>query len=268
MDLFWGMKTPGPGVAPDEPRKKGLRRFWELLLRDGKSYLLANLICLLAFTPAVVLVGFGVAGGSMAFAAGSGALLGIPTGIALCGVYDTVLRTLRDEAGFWWHTYRRALVQNLRLAVPLGALFGATVAMIVFTLYWQLRTDPQGGALGWLGPAGYGALACLLFASMLPQAVLLDVSFVQLLKNSLFFVMGRLPRVAAAAAVSLAYWAATVAWFPYSTLFLPLLGFWFTALLGCMLVWPALDEIYQVEKTLQQRRQQAPESPETPEPPC
>ena len=32
----------------------------------------------------------------------------------LCGIFDTVLRALRDEPGYWWHTYRNAWKQNWR----------------------------------------------------------------------------------------------------------------------------------------------------------
>jgi len=254
MDLFWGMNTPGPGIDPDEPRKKGIRRVIELLLRDASGYLLANMICLLAFLPVVVAVCYGIYGGSLPFTAAAGAVLGVPAGIALLGVYDTVLRSLRDEPGYWWPTYRRALAQNLRLSVPVGALLGATLGMIAFTAYWNLRANPEGGLENWLAPAGYGLLFALLFSAMLPQAVLLDISFVQLLKNSLFFAFGKLPRVGAAALIAAAYWLATVALFPYSTIFLPMLGFWFVSLLSCMLTYPPLDEIFKIEETLKKRR--------------
>ena len=254
MDLFWGMNTPGPGVEKDEPRKKGIRRFIELILRDGKSYLLANVICLVAFVPVTLAVCFGVYSGSLQFTLLAGTLLGIPAGIALYGMYDTVLRTLRDEANFWWPTYRRAVGQNLKLSVPLGMLLGATLSMMAFAMYWNLRVNPQGGVENWVAPAGYCLLFALLFSSVLPQAVVLDVGILQLLKNGVLFVLGALPRVMAAAAVAVVYWGATVLLFPYSITFLPLLGFWLVTVVSCMIVYPRLNSIYRIEETLQQRQ--------------
>ena len=255
MDL-WHINTPGPGVSPNEPRKKGLRRFIELFFRDGKQYLLANLICLLCFLPGVVLVCFGVYSGSLPFTLLAGAVLGIPAGIALSGLYDTILRTLRDEAAFWWPTYRRAIRQDLKLSVPSGALFGATLAAMVFVIYWKQQTDPDAGAQSWAGIMLYCLLFTMLFTGLLPQLAVLDVSFGRLIKNSVFFMIGYLPRVALAAALELVYWGATAALFPYSTIFLPLLGFWFITLICCMIVYPPLDSTYHIEETLRQRAEQ------------
>ncbi|MFR8283105.1 MAG: DUF624 domain-containing protein [Faecalibacterium sp.] len=50
-------------------------------------------------------------------------------GPALTGLYDTILRALRDEPGFWWHTYKRAWKQNFRSSLVPG---------IVFTVLWAL----------------------------------------------------------------------------------------------------------------------------------
>ena len=253
MDLYWGMNTPGPGVEKDEPRKRGVRRFIELLLRDGKSYLMANTICLVAFLPVTVAVCFGVYSGSLQFTLLAGCGLGVPAGVALYGMYDTVLRTLRDEAGFWWPNYRRALSQNLKLSVPLAALLGGTLAMMAFAVYWNLRTNPQSGVQGWLAPAGYCVLFALLLCSMLAQAAVLDVGILQLIKNGILFVFGALPRVTLAASIAVLYWGATVLLFPYSLVFVPLLGFWFVTLLNCMILYPTLDKIYHIEETLQRR---------------
>ena len=45
-DLFKREDRPGPGVAPDEPRKKGLRRLWEVCTRDLGSFFWAGLLAL------------------------------------------------------------------------------------------------------------------------------------------------------------------------------------------------------------------------------
>ena len=44
-------------------------------------------------------------------------------------LYDTILRALRDEPGFWWHTYKRVWKQSFKSSLVPG---------IVFTLLWEL----------------------------------------------------------------------------------------------------------------------------------
>lgn len=259
---IWHITKAGPGVDENEPRKKGIRRFLELLGRDGSAYLRANLVCMLAFLPGTVAVCYGVYSGSIGFVLFAGALGGIPAGIALQGMYDTVLRTLRDEANFWWPTWRRAVRASLRLSIPTGALLGATLGMAGFLYYWKLRGAAAQGIAEWWAPALYLLVFAMLFSSLLPQLALLDVSFLQLLKNSLLFMLGALPRVLAAALIAILYWGATLTLFPYSLLFLPLFGFWLVTLLSCMLVYPPLDAAYQVEKTLRERAAQQDENEE------
>ena len=82
---------PGkPDIRPDAPRKKGLSRLAEVLGRDlgsiGKAGLLVCLALLAESLPLVLLA-----------AAAAGWL----TGPAMTGLYDTILRALRDEPGYW-----------------------------------------------------------------------------------------------------------------------------------------------------------------------
>ena len=43
---------PGPGVSKDEPRKKGLARFFEVLFRDFFDLVKLNVIFLICIAPA------------------------------------------------------------------------------------------------------------------------------------------------------------------------------------------------------------------------
>ena len=44
-------------------------------------------------------------------------------GPALTGLYDTILRALRDEPGFWWHTYKRVWKQSFKSSFLPGMIF-------------------------------------------------------------------------------------------------------------------------------------------------
>ena len=50
--------------------------------------------------------------------------------------YDTVLRALRDEAGYWWTTYRRAFRQNFKASILPGILYCVVVTVQIFLVYF------------------------------------------------------------------------------------------------------------------------------------
>ena len=88
----------GPGVEKDAPRKTGVGRFFELVGRDMSGMFLANLLTCLGFLPVICLVYIGFLMNSLPVMVLSAAVGGILAGPVLAGMYDTVLRALRDEA--------------------------------------------------------------------------------------------------------------------------------------------------------------------------
>lgn len=104
-------ETPATGYTP-VPRKVGLPRFFELLGRDLWAFYRASFLCLLGFLPGTALAVFGQMGGSALLTVLGGLLGGLIGGTFLSGMIDTTLRALRDEPGYWWHTYKRAWKQN------------------------------------------------------------------------------------------------------------------------------------------------------------
>ena len=46
---------------------------------------------------------------------------------------DTVLRSLRDEPGYWWETYRRVWKRNARESLVPGMLTGLVLSIQIFT---------------------------------------------------------------------------------------------------------------------------------------
>ena len=102
MALFnFHFDRPGPGVSPDAPRKKGPARFFEILGRDLTSFYLAGLLALVSALPFVFGVWFAVDTHSLVPLLLAGVLGGMIAAPQLCGLLDTILRSLRDEPGFW-----------------------------------------------------------------------------------------------------------------------------------------------------------------------
>ena len=122
----------GKGVEKDAPRKTGVGRFFELVGRDMNSMFLANLLTCLGFAPVICLVYIGVLMNNLTVMIVSAIAGGILAGPALAGMYDTVLRALRDEAGYWWTTYRRAFRLNFKASILPGILYCEVVTVQIF----------------------------------------------------------------------------------------------------------------------------------------
>ena len=102
-------ETPATGYTP-APRKVGLPRFFELLGRDLWPLYKSSILCVAGFLPGTALAILGMMGGSALLTVVGGVLGGLLGGPFLSGMIDTVLRALRDEPGYWWHTYKLSLI--------------------------------------------------------------------------------------------------------------------------------------------------------------
>ena len=165
----------GPGVPPDAPRKTGLPRFWEVLSRDFWDVFRAGFLALIGCLPFFVGTVFSLYSHVLVFAPLSGLIGGALAGPELCGLADTILRGLRDEPGFWWHTYKRAWKRNAKASLLPGAAGGLLMSMQVFLLF-------HAGALQLSAASGAGLAAGLLLVLAVsiylwPQLALMDLDF-------------------------------------------------------------------------------------------
>ena len=244
----------GKGVEKDAPRKTGVRRFFELVGRDMNSMFLANLLTCLGFVPVISLVYIGFLMNNLPVMLISAAVGGILAGPVLAGMYDTVLRALRDEPGYWWHTYRMAWKQNWRESLLPGAGAGFCLGLWAFLLYAlpDLENVPISVWICMVLGIFFLLVFCLyLFA----QVVLVSVSQAERLKNAALFMIGFLPRTLAAGAVLCIYWGVMLAWMPYTIPVVLILGFWLPCTLALQIIYPALDKAFHLEKTITARRE-------------
>lgn len=246
---------PGPGVAKDAPRKTGAARFFEVLGRDYGSFFKASLLCILGYLPWTLLVGIGVLGQNMIFTLVGGLVGGVIAGPALAGMHDTVLRSLRDEPGYWWHVYKRAFKNNWRASMAPGALLGVLTAGQLF-MFWCLTI----GIVSLdLVSAALLALNLLITGMCLPfvfgQLVLMDMNFLTLLKNSLFLALGNALWSLLMAAVQIVYWMAMLLLFPMSALALALLGFVPVTVFCQQIAWRIMDKVFGLEDQFRKKRE-------------
>lgn len=242
---------PGPGVDPDAPRKKGAARFVEVVGRDLTSFWLAGLLTMLSAVPFVFGVWFSLASHAVLPALLAGVLGGMIAAPQICGLQDVMLRSLRDEPGFWWTTYRRVWKRNAKASLLPGALGGLILAMQIFAGY---HMDVSQGIMMMvallLGLIFLTGLAQYIFA----QITLLDLPFGVVLKNAVLLFLGYLPRTMLGVLWQLLYWGAFIMFWPFTSVLVVITGSWLPTLLSLMAIYPVLDKSFQVEETVKKMR--------------
>ncbi|MBQ8648316.1 MAG: YesL family protein [Oscillospiraceae bacterium] len=239
---------PGPGVDPDAPRATGPSRYFEVIGRDYPDLLKANLLVVLAGLPGAALYLYGLIFGGLLPSLAGCVLGGALAGPCLAGLYDTVLRALRDEPGYWWHRYKRAFKANWRQAAALGALmFGLFGVQL-----WALLST---GGVGYIAMAACMVVTLALFAPAWPMMALMELPLGDLLKNAVALLLNSAPRVMGAAALQAVWWGLHLRLAPISLFTIPLLGFWPCVLAAVQAVYPPINETFRIEERIGQRRE-------------
>ena len=217
----------GAEINPDTPRKKGLARLFEILSRDLDGIFLSGALAMLVCVPAAILAGIALWLGSLPLCLLAAVAAGWLVGPALTGLYDTILRALRDEPGFWWHTYKRAWKQNFRSSLVPG---------IVFTVLWAL--------LAWS-------------AFVLPQITEISLnalfygSIFQKSSNCIRMFFGFLPQTALSAIVQVGYWLLIAFLIPRCAFMFLLTGLWVPSLLAAFSVYSTMEKNLHLEERIQ-----------------
>ena len=243
MGFFFNVRTSEPPA--EEPPKTGLARLWELLRRDFWRFLTAGLLALAGALPFAVGVSLLIAAHDLRSAMLTGAVGGLIAGPELCGMADTVLRSLRNEPNFWWDTYRWAWKRNAREALLPGAAGGLFFSVELFLLFHAEALALGAGArltmlLGMLLALGF-------FSYIWPQLALMELPFGTVIKNAALLFLGQLPRSIAALAAQAVYWALTLAYLDTALPVLLVTNFWAPFLLTLFLIYPGIEKGFRIE---------------------
>lgn len=252
MALFnFHFDKPGPGVPENAPRKKGLARFWEMLSRDGFAFWRAGMLALLSALPFMLGVWFAVATHALLPLLAAGLLGGALMAPQLVGLNDTILRSLRDEPGYWWATYCRAWKRNAKASLLPGALFGLLLGAQIFALFHtQWGQNLVLTIVMLVGVFFLSGLALLTFT----QIALLEMRFGGILRNALLLFLGYLPRAALGVLWQFVYWIVILLLWPLSGFALLITGFWLPALLTMQAIYPVLDKAFDLERQIKAKR--------------
>lgn len=249
MGFFPDFDREGP--EGDVPRKTGLPRFWEVLSRDFWDIFRAGFLALAGGVPFLIGLAFSLTSHVLLFAPVCGLVGGAVAGPQLCGLADTILRALRDEPGFWWHTYRRAWRRNARDALLPGAVGGLLLSTQMFLLF-------HAGALGLRTAAGAGLIAGVLLVLAIslyfwPQLALMELPFLRLVKNALLLFLGQLPRSTGALAILAGYLGLMARFFTLAVTLLPFTNLWVPIFPALFLIYPGIDRNFKIEEQLRGR---------------
>ena len=255
MGLFTARFTkPGPGIDKGEPRKTGLARLWEVLSREFSAFWMSGLLAILGFVPAAVCVLLAVATRALVFVLLAGAL-GALGGPCMVGLYDTAMRGLRDEPGYWWHRYKKAVRRSAKASLLPGAVTALLLGLECFSVAMHLGVENA-------DPAPF-LLLCILLSTLVilallnlywSQLVLMDLTAFANARNCVLLFFLQLPRALGAAVWQLAYWLAVWMFSPISLAVALLTGAWLPVLAAALTVYAPLNKTFQIEETLAKQR--------------
>ena len=244
-----GLFFPEAPHFDENQRQTGFYRYRQLLsVRFGRWWR-TNLLTLAGFVPLAAGIVYAVASSSLLVLLPCSILGGMIVGPFLAGMYDAILRGLRDDPLPWWDSYRRAWKQNWKSSLIPGALLGLVLGVYTFMamLFWWAEVPPS---LGTVALYLFSLLLVLAANTLLwPQLVLFQQSPSARLRNAALFLVKRFWRVMGAGLVQLAYLAVLVLFAPWTVFLLPVTGMWYAVFLSQLLIYRQLDEDFHIEES-------------------
>jgi len=239
-------------------RQTGFNRYKQLLSFYARHWMKLNLLTLAGALPLAAGIGYAILSSSVLVLIPCSLLGGMVFGPFLSGLYDGVLRGLRDAPENWWRAYRKSWRQNWRDSLFPGAVLGLLLGMYAFmaALFWWSEA-PQTPA----------TIALYLFAGLLflllntlywPQLVLFRQTVPIRLRNAILFTVKYPRRVLGVCVLQLAYYLVYILFAPWTLLLLPLLGIWYITFLSQFFLYDRLNEELRVEEQLAKGEDQGP----------
>lgn len=232
----------------EDVRQTGFNRYKQLLAVRFGQWWKAGMITLLGLIPLAAGVIYSVGVSSVLVLVPCSILGGMIAGPFLAGLYDAILRGLRDDPLPWKDAWVRAWRQNWKGSLLPGALLGLMAGLYAFMamlLWWAAETPPSPGTVALY----LVSLLLLLALSALywPQLVLFEQSPAVRLRNCALFYVKYFWRVMGAGLIQLAFVAIYVLFAPWTALLLPVVGAWYIVFLAQFLIYEQLDESLRIE---------------------
>lgn len=247
-----GLFFPDDPYARSEGRPVGFARYKQVLERDWKRLFVVNLLTLVSLIPFGLGVAYAILSSSVLVLIPACLAGGLIAGPGIAGMYDMILRGLRDNVDDWWHCYKKAMRQNVRAALLPGVVMCLFLGFLIFTcaLLWWAETAPSFGTVAILIVSSL--LCFMVFSIWWPQVVLFDQRTGIRLKNCILFCIQHFWRVLGVSALRLAWWIITVLFLPWSAFLIPVLGVWYLWYLSNFFLYDQLDSAFRIEEQIAQ----------------
>ena len=258
MGIFkFGYDKPGSGISKDEPRKKGVSLFFEILLREFINLLKVNLLFCACMLPSVVLFIIGLFGYIPYYAFALSLIAALPIGGAICATMFCLTRMLCDDPLFLWYEFRRKFKENVKQTAILGIIttgfIYAQTYLWVSVIFYDVKIGLLSALLDIASIFVYSMIAPYVFI----QASYIELTMLQIVKNSVLIAVANMRRSIFGALSGSVVWVAYIVFLPVSLLFIPLvllIGFSFSWLLNLMWIWPTVDKQFGIEEKLRLKR--------------
>lgn len=242
---FW---FPEDRDYDENVRQTGFRRYKQLLSVRFGQWWKVNLLTLLGFLPLAGGILYAIAASSVLVLIPCSILGGAVAGPFLAGLYDAVLRGLRDDPLPWKDAYARSWRQDRKGSILPGAVLGLLIGLYAFMgmLFWWAQRPPS---LGTVALYLFGLLLILVVNTLLwPQIVLFEQSPGIRLRNCILLCIKHFWRVMGVGLLQMGYAAVLVLFAPWSLLLLPFTGIWYIVFLSQLLLYEQMDQALRIEE--------------------
>ena len=245
-----GLFTPDEPNYNPEIRQDGFNRYKQCLSFYAANWMKINLITIMGALPLATVIAVSILSSSVLILLPGSFLCGALFGPFLAGLYDAILRGLRDDPMNWKDAWRKSWKQNWRESLFPGALLGLLLGAYAFMafLFWQAAVPPSAGTLALYAFAGF---LLILFSTLYwPQMVLFQQTPANRIRNLILFSAKYLWRVAGVTLLQALYILLYILFAPWTLLLLPFLGFWYLIFLAQFLIYEPLNKEFQIEERL------------------
>lgn len=244
-----GMFFPDDREYNENIRQTGFNRYKQLLSVRFGQWWKVNLLTLAGFLPLAAGIVCAAGTSSILVLCPCSILGGMIAGPFLAGLYDAVLRGLRDDPKPWWDCWKRSWRQNWKGGMLLGAAMGLLLGAYSFMgmLFWWAEVPPSPGTVALYL---FGLLLILAANTLLwPQLVLFEQRPSVRLRNVILFLIKHFWRVMGVGLLQLAYLAVLVLFAPWTLLLLPVTGIWYIVFLSQHLIYDQMDGDFHIEES-------------------
>lgn len=243
-----GMFMPDDPHIDESRRQTGFNRYRQLMGTCFGRWWKVNFLTLVGFAPLAAGVFYAIGSSSVLLLLPCSLIGGMIAGPFLAGMYDALLRGMRDDPLPWKDAYARSWKQNWKGSLLPGAVMGLLLGIYAFfgtMLLWWASASPSVGTI----VLSLTAIVLVIMIGSLYwiQLVLFRQKASIRLRNCLLFCIRYFWRVLGASVLQAAYWLVILLFAPWTLLLLPVTGVWYILFLSCFLMYGDLDEAFHIE---------------------